>query len=76
MTVSQKALVLLYQQATPVSIKQLGEWASYGNVTRWRTQIVKGLEKKAFIHVDGDQVVLLYPGEDEAQRLILEGGGL
>jgi predicted Zn-ribbon and HTH transcriptional regulator len=76
MKAGEKALVLLYQQAKPVSINTLCEWASYGNASRWRSVVIKELQKRAYVYVESGEVILLHPGEAEAQRLIMAAGGL
>lgn len=76
MQASEKAVVLLYQQAKPVSIGVLREWVGYANATRWRKVVLTDLEKHAFVHIDAGEVFLLHPGEAEAQRLLLAAGGL
>ena len=76
MQAGDKALVLLYQQAKPVPINTLCQWAAYGNTSRWRDVVIKGLQKQAYVYVDNGEVTLLYPGETEAQRLIMAAGGL
>jgi hypothetical protein len=75
LTTSDKALVLLYQQAKPVHIQTLQHWVGHSNPTRWRSVVVKGLQKKAFVHVENGEVTLLRPGETKAQALILDAGG-
>ncbi|WP_147448110.1 hypothetical protein [Solirubrobacter pauli] len=76
MGASDKALVLLYQQAKPVPIHTLRQWAEYGNSSRWTSTVIRGLEKKRQVHVDSGNVALLIPGEAKAQQLILDAGGL
>jgi hypothetical protein len=73
---SDKALVLLYQQAKPVHIQTLRQGVGYANPTRWRSVVVKSLQKKVFVHVENGEVTLLRPGETKAQALILDAGGL
>lgn len=74
---SDKALVILYQQGNVIPLQTLRKWVGYTNTTRWRDMVIKGLQQKAFVHVDtaGD-VTLLLPGEAAAQRIILDAGGL
>ena len=76
MSASDRALVLLYQQARPIDAPTLQDWVGYGNSTRWRTAILKGLQKRAYVYVNGGDVTLLRPGEARAQELILAFGGL
>jgi hypothetical protein len=77
MQASEKALILLYQQAKAVPIGVLREWVGYGNATRWRKVVLADLEKRALVHIDDEgEVMLLHPGEAEAQRLVLAAGGL
>jgi hypothetical protein len=76
MEAGDKALVLLYQQAKPVPIHTLRQWADYGNSSRWKNTVIKGLEKKRHVHVDNGDITLLIPGEARAQKLILDAGGL
>lgn len=73
----EKALVVFYQQAKPVQMQKLREWVGYSNATRWRSSVISSLRRKAFIHVDKEEnVILLLPGEAEAQRIVLAAGGL
>jgi hypothetical protein len=76
MDAADKAVVLLYQRAESVPIQTLREWTGYRNATRWRDTILRGLRRKAFVHVENGNVTLLYPGEAHAQKLILAAGGL
>jgi hypothetical protein len=70
---AQRALILLLQEGQPVPVMQLRNWVDYGNSTRWRRVVLKGLQKKRFIHVDrDDNVTLLRPGEAAAERLMLD----
>jgi hypothetical protein len=73
MEAADKALVLLYQEGTPVPTNQLREWAEYANSTRWRERVLSGLQRKRFIHVDEEgNVHLLRPGQAEAQALLAQ----
>jgi hypothetical protein len=76
MDAGNKVLVILYQRAKPVPVRKLQAWVGYVNGTRWRDTVLRGLQKKALIHVENDEVTLLYPGEAAAQKLVLEAGGL
>jgi hypothetical protein len=70
---AERALVLLYREGKPVPVQTLRRWASYTNSSRWRTTVLKGLLKRKMIYIDGnDNVSLLWPGEAEAQRLLLD----
>lgn len=72
MGAADRAIVLLYQHGTAVPIQRLRDWAEYGNSTRWRDRVIKGLQRKKFVHVSkGGEVSLLHPGEQEAQKLLL-----
>lgn len=76
MEAADKAMIILYQQAKPVPIQTLRNWVGYANATRWRDTVLRGLQRKARIHVENGEVTLLYPGEVAAQELILKAGGL
>lgn len=74
---SDRALVILYQQGTPLALPTLRKWVGYANATRFRGNVIKALQKRAFVHVDQTgNVTLLLPGETEAQRIVLRAGGL
>jgi hypothetical protein len=73
LTAAQRALVLLYQQGEPVPIQTLRGWAEYKNSTQWRRDVIAPLQRDKLVHLDKDERVhLLRPGEDEAQKILLE----
>lgn len=49
-TASQKALILLYAEGSPVKVSQLQSWSEYKNPTDFKRKILKDLHKKALIH--------------------------
>lgn len=75
MTAESRALILLYQRGTPVGSQQLREWAEYRNATRWRIDVMRGMVRKKYVHVDADDVIhMLRPGVRAAQRLLVNAG--
>jgi len=72
MTAAAKAVVLLHQQGAPVPMNTLREWAEYGHSTKWRREVIGGLEKVKKVHVDrAGNVHLLRPGEAAAEEILL-----
>lgn len=71
LTAAQKVLVLLYRRRDAVPMLRLREWTGYTHSTKFRTNVIKALEKKRFVFVDNTGcVTLLRPGVAEAQRIM------
>jgi hypothetical protein len=74
MSSADKVVVLLHRKGEAVPMPSLRVWAEYGNASRFRTDVIKGLEKLKYVHVNKKTraVTLLRPGEARAQRLLLD----
>jgi hypothetical protein len=59
-----KALALAYSSPNGVSSEALASWSGYGNLSRFRSSVLLGLHKEAFIHFNKltDVVTILLPG--------------
>ena len=64
LSAKDKALVLAYSSPKGVSSKDLADWSGYGNLSRFRTSVLKDLDKDALIHFDrqNDVVTILSTG--------------
>lgn len=59
-----KALALAYSSPKGVLAKDLATWSGYGNLSRFRTSVLDGLDKQALVHYDRrtDTVTILPTG--------------
>lgn len=69
-TASQKVLIMLYAEGTPVLVTQLQAWVEYKNGTDFKRKVIKELHKKAWVHFDERAATaqILPPGQAHVEK--------